>query len=148
MAPQAYDWTCSVCSSTWVLQSLGVIDPAIDSYTARSEVGTRMGYPNCVNETYGCMSTQCVKNVLEAYGIYTKSAYCTFDQAYAIMSHTTGTINPQGMYHFMGIRGVDYSDTGTLWVANSALGYRGVYEEVNRLQFNSLGPVELVYVVP
>jgi hypothetical protein len=52
------------------------------------------------------------------------------------------------MYHFMAIRGVDYSDTGTLWVANSAPGYRGVYEELTRSQFNSLGPVEIIYIVP
>ena len=147
MEPQAYEWTCSVCSCTWVLQSVGIIDPTIDQYTARYEVGNRMGYPKCVNEVYGCMSTQCVKDVFEAYGLKSDSAYVTFDQAYAIMSATTGTINPQGMYHFMGIRGVN-SDNVTLRVANSAVGYRGVYEEMNRSQFNSLGPVELVYVVP
>jgi hypothetical protein len=145
MLPQLYEWTCSVCSATWVLQSIGIIDPNIDQYAARDEVAQRMGVPNCVNPTYGCMSTQCVKDLFESYGLYSQSAYVTFDQAYAIMSHTTGTINPQGMYHFMAIRGVD---GGNLWVANSAPGYRGVYDALSRSQFNSLGPVELVYIVP
>lgn len=44
----------------------------------------------------------------------------------------------------MALRGVSGSD---IWVANSAQGYRGVYETMNRDQFNSLGPVELVYLV-
>lgn len=142
---QAYDWTCSVCSATWVLQSMGILDPAMDQYEARYTVGYLMGYPNCVNETYGCMSTDCVKNIFEAYGLLAENSYVTFDQAYAIAGQTTGTINPNGMYHFMAIRGRTGSD---LWVANSAPGYRGVYDSLTRSQFNSLGPVEIVAIVP
>ena len=148
MLGQAYNWTCSVCSATWVIQSVGIVDPNIDQYAARYEVGARMGYPNCVNEVYGCMSSQCVIDVLAQYGLKAQSKYVTFDEAYAICSQTTGTINPQGMYHFMAIRGVDYSDSPTLWVANSAPGYCGVYEELTRSQFNALGPVEIIYLVP
>ena len=145
MPNQAYEWTCSVCSATWVLQATGTAYADSNIYDARYAVGERMGYPNCVNEVYGCMSTQCIKDVLTSYGLKVGSAYVTFDQAYAIMEGTTGTINPQGMYHFMGMRGVS---GGELWVANSAPGYRGVYDTLNRSQFNSLGPVELVYLIP
>jgi len=145
MPGQYYDWTCSVCSTTWVLQSTGVLDPGIDAYTARQQVGYEMGYPNCVNETYGCMSSDCVKNELRRYDLTVDSAYCTFDQAWVIASSTTGTINPNGMYHFMAIRGVSGDN---IWVANSAQGYRGVWETMNRSQFNSLGPTELIYLVP
>lgn len=140
MAPQLYDWTCSVCSYTWVINSTAT-DPILD----RESAGTIIGYPNCVNETYGCMSSQCIINAFGYYGLTAKEAYCTFDQAYAIMEHTTGTINPNGMYHFMACRGVR---NGNLWVANSAPGYRGVYDEMNRSQFNSLGPVSIIYLVP
>ena len=75
MPGQAYDWTCSVCSSTWVIQATGTAYQDSDIYDARYAVGERMGYPSCVNETYGCMSTQCVKDVLESYGLKTESAY-------------------------------------------------------------------------
>lgn len=138
MAPQYYDWTCSVCSITWVLNAIGKTE------LTREEVGATMGYPHCVNETYGCMSTKCVKDTFDWYDVYTAQAYVTFDQAYAIASQTTGTINPQAMYHFMGIRGVK---NGNLWVANSAQSYCGIWDEMNRSQFNSLGPVELVYLI-
>jgi len=145
MPGQAYDWTCSVCSSTWVIQATGSAYVDTPIYDARLAVGNAMGYPSCVNETYGCMSSQCAIDVLATYGLRCEVAYVTFDQAWSIMNHTTGLINPQGMYHFMGCRG---TSGGDLWVANSAQGYRGVYETLNRSQFNSLGPVQLFYLVP
>lgn len=145
MSGQYYNWTCSVCSATWVLQSTWTIDPQRDQYDAREEVGLVIGYPNCVNETYGCMSADCIIRGFDYYGYAAQQAWVNFDQAYAIMSHTTGVINPTGMYHFMGIRGVK---DGNLWVANSAQGYDGVYDTLNRNQFNSLGPVQIVYLEP
>lgn len=102
-----------------------------------------IGYPNCVNPTYGLMSSQCMINALAKYGLPAAEAWVTFDQAYAIMEQTTGTINPTGMYHFMGMRGIQ---NGQLWVANSAQGYKGVYEHLTRNQYNSLGPTKLIYL--
>jgi hypothetical protein len=145
MPGQAYDWTCSVCSTAWVLQSTGTLDPGMDAYDARYKVGMETGYPNCVNESYGSMSPQCVIDEFSRYGLISYQMWCTFDQAYAIMESTTGTINPQGMYHYMAIRGVR---NGNLWVANSAPGYRGVWDDLTRSTFNSLGPVSLIYLVP
>jgi hypothetical protein len=145
MDPQYYEWTCSVCSLAWVLQTTSTAYMDMSATDARYAAGSTMGYPNCVNEVYGCMSSQCMINALAAYGLTGVAKYVTFDEAYAIMAETTGTINPQGMYHFMGIRGVTGS---SLWVANSAQGYRGIGETMDRSQFNSLGPVELIYLVP
>jgi len=141
MAQQQMEWTCSVCSFDWVLGATATAD------ISREEAAQIIGYPNCVNETYGLMSAQCMIDAFSQMGLRSKQAWVTFDQAYAIMQQTTGVINPIGMYHFMGMRGTDYSDIGTLWIANSALGYRGIYEEMTRSQFNSLGPVQLIYLV-
>lgn len=143
MAPQSYSWTCSVCSLTWVLQATGMLASSGDVYADRDAVGRVMGYPSCVNETYGCMSAQCVVDAFGFYGLSARQAWVTFDQAYAIAQQTTGVINPIGMYHFMGIRGV--SD-GALWVANSAPGYDGVGSTLDRGQFNALGPVQVIYL--
>jgi len=112
----------------------------------REEAAHIIGYPNCVNETYGLMSADCLIQAFKQMGYVARQAWVTFDQAYAICSHTTGAINPVGMYHFMGIRGVDGIDVGSLWVANSALGYRGIWESLDRGQFNALGPVQLIYL--
>jgi hypothetical protein len=89
------------------------------------------------------MSDQCVLDCLASYGLVAAQAYCTFDQAYAIARTNTGTINPQGMYHFMAIRGTSGADIA---VANSAPGYAGVWDTLSRDQFNALGPVSVIYV--
>ena len=145
MPGQAYDWTCSVCSTTWVLQSIGLIGRDYDAYSARYDVGAQMGYPNCVNEVYGCMSSQCVIDQFARYGLQAKQAWVNFDQAFAICSNTTGVLNGQSWYHFVGIRGTNGSN---LWVANSAPGYRGVWDTLDRGTFNSLGPFQIIYLVP
>jgi hypothetical protein len=143
MPNQAHSWTCSVCSCTWVLQASATAYQDSDIYDARHAVGERMGYPSCVNETYGCMSDQCVIDTFASYGLIARQAYCTFDQAYAIARTNTGTINPQAQYHFMAIRGTSGAD---IWVANSAPGYMGVGDTLSRSQFNALGPVSVIYV--
>lgn len=142
MAPQVYNWTCSICSYAWVIQSTGM-DPNL----TRERAAEIIGMPNCVNSTYGLMSTKCMLDAFAYYNLEATAKYVTFDEAYAICREHTGTINPNGMYHFMAIRGTDGMDAGDLWVANSAPGYCGVYDTLTRSQFNSLGPVELVYLV-
>lgn len=140
MPAQAYEWTCSVCACTWVLGATGSVDSG-DVYADRLQVGQAMGYPSCVNETYGCMSAQCIVDLFARFGLDSSQAWVTFDQAYAIASHTTGAINPTGQYHYMAIRGVTSS---AIWVANSAPGYRGVWDTLDRAQFTALGPVQVI----
>jgi len=133
-----------VCSVTWVLQATATVYQDTDIYEARTAVGTQMGYPSCVNPTYGSMSAQCVIDTFAAYGLIARQLYVTFDQAYAIARTHTGTINPQAMYHYMAIRGISGSDIA---VANSASpGYMGVYSTLSRDQFNALGPVSVVLI--
>lgn len=146
MEPQVYEWTCSVCSFQWVVNSLSSAGAAIVPIS-REEAAQVIGYPQCVNETYGLMSSQCMIDAFATYGLRAVAEYVSFDQAYAIMERHTGTINPQGMYHFMACRGAPSPDVpGALWVANSALGYRGVYHTLDRNQFNALGPTQVIYL--
>jgi len=132
-----------VASFTWVINATGV-DPNL----GRDQALEILGYPNCVNETYGCMSADCLIEGYKHFGLNAKQLWATFDQAYSIMASTTGQINPVGMYHYMACRGVDGYEAGDLWVANSAPGYLGVYDSLSRGQFNSLGPVQLIYLTP
>jgi len=141
MEPQQFSWTCSVASFTWVINSTGV-DPNL----TRENALALIGYPNCVNETYGLMSADCLIRAYQHYGLDAVQAWVTFDQAYSIMSNHTGQINPLGMYHYMSMRGVDGVEPGDLWVANSAPGYMGVWDSLTRSQFNNLGPVQVIYL--
>lgn len=141
MPPQVYDWTCSVCSYTWVLNAT-----AVAPNLSREAAGEIIGYPSCVNETYGLMSAQCLIDAYATFGLAARQAWVTFDQAYAIAQQTTGQLNGIGWYHFVAIRGVDASELGTLWIANSAPGYRGVGDVLTREQFNALGPFQAIYL--
>jgi hypothetical protein len=145
MWAQAYEWTCSVASVTWLLQSTATAYVDVDQYAAREEVLHVLGYPECVNEVYGAMSAQCLQDGLSQYGLESEQAWVTFEQAYAICSGTTGLINPTGAYHYCAIRGTSGDN---LWVANSAEGYRGIYSTLSRSQFNDLGPVQVIALRP
>jgi hypothetical protein len=102
-----------------------------------------MGVPGCLNPTYGCMSQQCIVDTLASYGLSSRQMYVTFDEAYAIARTNTGTINPQGMYHFCALRG---TSGDKIWIANSAPNYMGVGDTLSREQFNAYGPVSVVVV--
>lgn len=138
MDPQLYEWTCSVCSYTWVINSSNT-DPDLDRETA----GEIIGYPGCVNETYGLMSAQCMIDAFAHYGLKAKHGYYTFGEAYSICTAHTGVINPIGMYHFMAIRGVQ---GGNIWVANSAPGYCGIWDHLGEYDYETLGPVQLIWI--
>lgn len=138
MPPQTYSWTCSVCTFTWCIGATGT-DPELTRYDA----GILIGYPNCVNELYGLMSSQCLIDAFAQYGLHAVEEWCNFDRAYYLATHYTGGISPQAMYHWMAIRGVDGDN---LWVANSAPGYMGVGDILTRDAFNRLGPVKVIYL--
>jgi hypothetical protein len=103
-------------------------------------------YPTGVNETYGLTSIQYMITAFQSHGFQVGWKWCTFDEAYSICRDHTGVINPVGMYHFMAIRGIDGTDIGDIWVANSAPGYKGIYDSISRSSFNQLGPTQLVWL--
>lgn len=135
MSPQMQSWTCSICSFDWVCRAIGI---PMD----REQAAEIIGYPECVNETYGLMSADCMVKAFEKVGIVAVQKWVTFEEAFSICQHYTGVINPIGMYHFMGIRGTEAS---TIWVANSAQGYRGIWDNLDVGSFNGLGPVQVIY---
>ena len=129
MPPQVYSWTCSICASTWVLQATGLHPDA-----AREAIAGQIGYPNCVNEAVGLADTQCLVSLFEDYGVGAEREWLDWDRAYEIASTTTGCLNSTRWYHFVAIRGVR---DGNLWIANSAPGYMGIYDDVTPAQFNA-----------
>lgn len=138
MPVQSSNWSCSIYSYRWVVQSTQT-DPTM-SYAEAEEI---IGYPNCVNATYGLMSAQCMVDAFTKVGLRSVQKWCSFGEAYSICEKTTGVINPIGMYHFMAIRGVADNN---IWLANSAPGYMGVNDILTSSQFNSFGPVQLIYL--
>jgi len=119
------------------------VNPAASESSAIDEIG----YPQNINATYGLMNGSGVElqRVLADYGVATSQGWLTFDTVYAIAQQAPGCMSGGAWYHWVAIRGVDSSN---IWIANSAPGYKGVYDTLTREQFNALGPFSVVYVEP
>lgn len=140
MAPQFYDWTCAACSLDWLLTATW--KRASDRYLTTMEIG----YTENINPMYGLMdgSGAELQRVLADYGLRSEQSWLDFDTVYAIASGTTGMMSGQGWYHWVALRGVSGND---LWIANSAPGYRGIYDILTREDFDRLGGFSVVWIV-
>jgi hypothetical protein len=139
MAEQAFQWTCSVCATNWTVRATG-----LDPYADRISTGVGIGYPDCVDQWSGCKSTQCIVDVFESYGVGAVQEWIDWDRAVELCSSTAGVLNSTSWYHFVSIRGMSGEQ---LWIANSAPGYRGIWDTISRAQFESLPPWQAVTLV-
>ena len=139
MAPQYYDWTCSCCSLDWVLEATGC--RGSDRYLTTMEIG----YTQNVNPQYGLMdgSGAELQRVLGDYGLPSQQDYLGFDAVHELAGWTTGMMSGQNWYHWVALRG---QSGGNLWIANSAPGYKGVWDILSRDDFNRLGGFSVVWL--
>jgi len=145
MPGQLYDWTCSACSLEWVKRATGLIT-ASDIYTSRESTVYEIGYPQNINPQYGLMNADgsALRAVLQTYGVSTDQGWLDFDTTYALAQDGTGMMSGAAWYHWVSIRGVQGN---TLWVANSAPGYKGIWDNVSRDDFARLGGFSVVWLV-
>ena len=145
---QYYDWTCSGCSLDWLLRAYGSGFNPYDIYDSRQQTIEAIGYPNNINPTYGLMDgsgAQLQRVLRERAGLESAQGWLTFDEAYAIYNQGRGGMCSGGAwYHWVGIRGVDGD---TIWVANSAPGYKSIWSNLTRDDWARLGPFSCVAVV-
>lgn len=85
-----------------------------------------------------------LRNVLSAYGVPSDQGWLDFDTTYALASQGPGMMSGAAYYHWVGIRGVQGED---LWVANSAPGYKSVWDTINRSDWDRLGGWSVVWLV-
>lgn len=142
MPPQVYSWTCAACSLDWILRSTG-----LDPDSTRDQVVAAIGYPDNINAQYGLMdgSGSAISDVLATYAQPTERSWLGFDDVYTLALTTTGQISGGAWYHWVALRGVRGDN---LWIANSAPGYQGVWDELSRADFERLGPFSVVWLVP
>ena len=141
MAPQFYDWTCSCCALDWIKVACG-LEGASDRYTTTMQIG----YTHNVNPTYGLMdaSGTALEDVLASYGQETAQSWLDFNTVYELAQGTTMMMSGANWYHWVAVRGVSGSN---LWIANSAPGYKGVYEILSPYDFERLGGFSCVWLV-
>jgi hypothetical protein len=141
MPLQLLSWDCSACALDWVLRATG-LDPESTPNKGTAEIG----YPQNINSTYGLMdgSGLQIRRVLRDYGQDTLQSWLDFDSVYNLALQTTGQMSGGAWYHWVGIRGVAGPN---LWIANSAPGYKGIYNTLSRADFNRLGGFSVVWLV-
>jgi hypothetical protein len=140
-----YDWTCSACSLEWIKRAIGLI-VTDDIYGNRETTVYEIGYPHNINPQVGLTdgSGAALQNVLrDLYGQESDQGWLSFDDAYALAQEGPGMMSGAAYYHWVGIRGVQGS---TIWVANSAEGYKGIYSNLSREDFTRLGPFSVVWL--
>ena len=140
-----YGWTCSACSLEWLKRAISIAVPQ-DIYTSREQTIYEIGYPDNINSAYGLMdaSGKALRDVLASYAVATDQAWLDFDTVYQLALGTTGMMSGAAWYHWVALRGVSGPD---LWIANSAPGYKGVYDILSKEDFNRLGGFSVVWLV-
>jgi len=117
-----------------------------DIYAGREDTIYAIGYPQNINPQYGLMdgSGAQLQRVLGEYGMDSEHGWLDYDTVYALAQDTTGMMSGGAWYHWVALRGVQGQN---LWIANSAPGYKGVWDVLSRSDFNRLGPFSVVYLV-
>ena len=145
MPAQLYSWTCSCCATEWVERAVGA-GRSDDIYANREAVTYHVGYKENVNPSYGLMDgsgAQLQRVLLEHAGLRTQQAWLSWDEAYSIYSHTLGLMSGAGLYHWVGVAGVQGD---SLHLANSACGYKGVYSTLSRAQWDQWGGWSCIWI--
>jgi hypothetical protein len=147
MPGQLYEWTCSACSLEWTKRSSGLIAAPDDIYASRQATVYEIGFPDHINATYGLMdgSGSQLQRVLSDYGQDTLQGYLGFDDVYALgQDGAPAMMSGAAWYHWVALRGVQGSN---LWIANSAPGYKGIWDTLSRSDFERLGGFSVVWLV-
>jgi hypothetical protein len=145
MPAQLYSWTCSACSTEWLERAVGH-GRGSDVYANRESVVYAIGYPGNINSQYGLMDSsgsQLQRVLREHSGLNTAHSWLSFDQAYDTYRQAPGLMSGAGWYHWVGVRGVQGSN---LWVANSAPGYKGIFDTLSRYDYDRLGGFSNLWV--
>lgn len=127
------------------MRSTGLIAPA-DIYASRESVVYEIGYPDQINSTYGLMNADgsALSAVLDNHGQETSQSWLDFDTVYDLAQGTTGMLSGAAWYHWVALRGVQGD---TLWIANSAPGYKSVWSNLSRSDWDRLGGWSVVWLV-
>lgn len=146
MPAQWYDWTCAACATEWLERATDA-GRGEDIYANREAVVHDIGYTENINPTWGLMDgsgTQLCRVLSGHAQLDTAQGWLSFDEAYETYSQTLGAMSGAAYYHWVGVRGVQGDK---LWIANSAPGYKGIWDTLTREEFQRLGSFSCVWVV-
>lgn len=141
---QVDDWSCSVHTTTWMLQSTG----HGVSYT---DVKNRMLNTGRVNLAWGLSDAngpgvaQTLRDFADGSPTIQNRGIVSFDDVAERAGHMAVGIGGRAWNHWSAVRGYD-TDRQVLLLANSVDGWKGIYQEMTRGQFANLGAMAMVWM--
>lgn len=138
--PQTADWTCSACSLAWLNRALQ-IDYATDEWPAVDYIGS----PQNINSDFGLMDGS-GRRLAECLLEQGAPAYClwpTWAQVTSLARLMPLLAGGVGWNHWVGVR---TTDGQTLYLANSAMGWMGIGDQLVASDYTALGPFAVVAV--
>lgn len=104
-----------------------------------------IGYPDQINSTEGLTNIdgpgQALIDVLSYYGQDSRQGWYDYDTIFALAQNNTGMLAGVKWYHWVALRG---TTGGHLWIANSAPGYKGMWDLLGPSDFERLGPFNAI----
>lgn len=141
---QGDDWTCSVHTTTWMLQATG-------HDVSFTDVKNRMLNTGRVSPSWGLSDAngpgvaQTLRDFAGGAPHIENRGIVSFDDVAARAGHMAVGIGGRSWYHWSAVRGYD-ADRDVILLANSANGWKGVYQEMTRGQFANLGAMAMVWM--
>lgn len=135
-----------MCATEWTERAVWA-SRSDDVYANREEVTYAIGYPGNISPALGLhdgSGAQLQRVLREQTGLEFQQGWLSFDEARAVYDGGLGLGSGQAFYHWVAFRGVSGSN---LWISNSAPGYRGIYDQLSRYDYDRLGPWSCLWLV-
>jgi hypothetical protein len=144
-APQQTDaWSCSVYTATWMLRATG--NDASWSSVASDMLSTGgVTQANGLSDASGAGLAATLRDLASGGPAIGSAGYASFDDVAAKAGRMAVGIGGRAWNHWSGVRGYD-AERDVLLLANSAVGYEGVGEAIDRGQFERLGAMAMVWM--
>ena len=129
--PQTAQWTCSASATAHGLRGIGLD-------VSEWDIVDLLG-PLNITPQHGLMrgdGTVLAQKIREHYGLNVHNQWIGWEEALQIAGTRPMMLGGAVYYHWVSAIG---SDGNFLYIANSALGYKGVWDRISRTQWGALG---------
>jgi len=141
---QSDDWSCSVYTTTWMLRATAN-DETWSSVSNRMLSTGRVSQAQGLSDASGAGLAQTLREMATGSPDVGSTPSASFDEVAAKAGEMAVGIGGRAWNHWSAVRGYD-AKRDVLLLANSAPGYRGVSQTLDRGQFRSLGGMSMVWM--
>jgi hypothetical protein len=141
---QVDDWSCSVHTTTWMLQATGhdVTWSQVSTYMQnQGRVSTALG----LLDASGAGLARTLREKADGSPDVGNAAYASFDDVASRAGHMAIGIGGRAWNHWTAVRGYDAA-RDVILLANSAPGWKGAGQELDRGEFARLGGFSMVWM--